>query len=263
MCNKKIVTVLVPNYKTLKLTKVCLRLIKKNTDLNKVHVIVIDNDSRDDSTKYLRSLNWIELIERKGVNGEGGPMSHARALDLALTKVTTPFVIAIHTDTFVIHPNWLNILLQPFENKNVGGVGSWKLEIDGFLKILGKKIEYFFKLLLNKKINRQRFDKNYHYIRSHCAAYRVRYIKSVKSSFSDKNESAGKVLHEKMKQAGYEMIFLKSDHLNKYVNHINHATQAINAKFNIRSAGKSLKNYFSYMNKKEIIDILKDDRLDH
>ena len=45
MCNKKIVTVLVPNYKTLKLTKVCLRLIKKNTDLNKVHVIVIDNDS--------------------------------------------------------------------------------------------------------------------------------------------------------------------------------------------------------------------------
>ncbi|MGA1443260.1 MAG: glycosyltransferase family 2 protein, partial [Methylophilaceae bacterium] len=104
MCNKKIATVLVPNYKTLKLTKVCLRLIKKNTDLKKVHVIVIDNDSKDDSTKYLRSLNWIELIERKGIKGEGGPMSHARALDLALTKVTTPFVIAIHTDTFVIHP---------------------------------------------------------------------------------------------------------------------------------------------------------------
>ena len=65
MCNKKIATVLVPNYKTLKLTKVCLRLIKKNTDLKKVNVIVIDNNSKDDSTKYLKSLKWIELIERK------------------------------------------------------------------------------------------------------------------------------------------------------------------------------------------------------
>jgi hypothetical protein len=190
-------------------------------------------------------------------------MSHARALDLALTKVTTPFVIAIHTDTFVIHPNWLNILLHPFENKNVGGVGSWKLEMDGFLKILGKKIEYFLKIFLNKEINRQRFDQNYHYIRSHCAAYRVSYIRAIKSSFSDGNESAGKVLHEKMKQAGYEMIILKSNYLNKYVNHINHATQAINAEFDIRSAGKILKNYFSYMNKKEIISILKDDHLDN
>jgi len=135
--------------------------------------------------------------------------------------------------------------------------------MDGFLKILGKKIEYFLKIFLNKEINRQRFDQNYHYIRSHCAAYRVSYIRAIKSSFSDGNESAGKVLHEKMKQAGYEMIILKSNYLNKYVNHINHATQAINAEFDIRSAGKILKNYFSYMNKKEIISILKDDHLDN
>jgi len=41
MQNKKIATILIPNFKTYKLTKVCLRLIRKFTDLNKVEVRVI------------------------------------------------------------------------------------------------------------------------------------------------------------------------------------------------------------------------------
>ena len=66
-------------------------------------------------------------------------MSQCKSFRFSSYKVTTPFVIAIHTDTFVIHPNWLNILLHPFENKNVGGVGSWKLEMDWFFKNFREK----------------------------------------------------------------------------------------------------------------------------
>ena len=58
-------------------------------------------------------------------------------------------------------------------------------------------------------------------------------------------------------------FFLESNLLNKYVNHINHATQAINDEFRIRTANKVIKNYFSYMNKNEIREILKDDTLDN
>ena len=59
------------------------------------------------------------------------------------------------------------------------------------------------------------------------------------------------------------MVFLDSNLLNKYVNHINHATQAINKEFGIRSASKVIKNYFSYMNRNDIREILKDDTLDN
>ena len=70
------VTILIPNYKTLMLTKLCLRLIRKHTEKSMIHVIVIDNDSNDESTEYLRSLKWIELIERKKVEGEIPALSH-------------------------------------------------------------------------------------------------------------------------------------------------------------------------------------------
>ena len=105
-----LVTILVPNYKTLELTKLCLRLLRKYTDSNKAHVIVIDNDSRDDSTEYLRSLSWIEFLERKNIPGDPAPVSHGLALDLALAKVTTPYVLSVHTDTLVKRADWLDFL---------------------------------------------------------------------------------------------------------------------------------------------------------
>ena len=157
----KQVTIIVPNYKTYELTKVCLRLLRKNTDLNHADVIVVDNNSNDESTKYLKNLHWIKFIHRDGIPNEGGPMSHARALDLAMENIDTPYVIVIHTDTFMIHPGWLNILMQPFNDPDVAGVGSWKLEQKNIFQRLGKHIEYLFKKLQKNKTNNQRFNKDY------------------------------------------------------------------------------------------------------
>lgn len=120
------VTILIPNYRTLKLTKLCLRLIRKYTEPNLIHVIVIDNNSRDDSLDYLRSLNWIELIERKGVKDESPSLAHSRALDLALERVKTPYTLSIHTDTLVKDRQWLTALLGEMEKEtDIAGVGSW------------------------------------------------------------------------------------------------------------------------------------------
>ena len=62
---EKLVTILVPNYKTPEITKICMRLIRKFTDFNVVDVIVIDNNSNDASLDYLKTLKWITLLERK------------------------------------------------------------------------------------------------------------------------------------------------------------------------------------------------------
>ena len=65
-----ILSILIINYKTPDLTKLCLRLLRKHTDLSKVKIIVVDNDSADESLEYLRKLSWITLIERKKLPGE-------------------------------------------------------------------------------------------------------------------------------------------------------------------------------------------------
>lgn len=71
------------NYQTFDLTKICLNLLKKHIDAgllvpNKVDIGVVDNDSKDESTDYLRTLDWINLIERKPVGQETGFAAHGR-----------------------------------------------------------------------------------------------------------------------------------------------------------------------------------------
>ncbi len=228
------VSILVPNYKTLDLTKICLRLLRKNTDRNLIKVIVIDNDSKDSSTEYLRTLDWIHLIERPSQEGESGGMAHARALDKGLTRVDTPYVMSIHTDTFVHHPEWLIFLLREIEkHDNIAGVGSWKLESkSGFRRVL-KRVEsaiqsIVFPLLGKGYGQLEGKGDNFYYLRSHCALYRCDFIRKLGLSFSQDNDTAGRTLHKALVDQGYEMIFLPSETLMHYILHVNHATMVLN-----------------------------------
>lgn len=264
------VTILIPNYKTLDLTKLCLRLIRKHTDLSLAKVIVIDNDSKDDSLTYLRTLSWIELIERQSIPGESPALSHSRALDLALARVTTPYVLSIHTDTLMRNKEWLPYLLQYIKNNNkVAGVGSWKLESKPYWKNALKTIERTFQRLLfsisgKKNHAIEGLDHNHFYLRSHCALYRMDLIKQYQLSFADGEEVAGKAMHRKLIQQGFDMIFLASDELLQYMDHINHATTVLNPYLSRREKSvikgrrrieKSLASFNSYA-------ILQDESLD-
>lgn len=230
----KQVTILVPNYKTPEITKICMRLLRKYTDFNLVEVIAIDNHSADASLDYLRSLSWVKLIERQPLADDTVPLSHSRALDLALAEVTTPFVLSIHTDTFVKRADWLDVLLQPFQDQpQLAGVGSWKLESKSRLQRWGIRFEQCWKKTLHdwfgyQGYNPDRLDESQHYLRSHCALYRMDVIRALDTDFSDGNLTAGRVMHQKMVAAGYQMLFLDSLQLGQYVDHLNHATLIFN-----------------------------------
>lgn len=244
MKNKQ-VTILIPNYKTFTLTKKCLDLIKKHTDLSLAKVIVIDNQSQDESIKYLRTINWIELIERKPGLGESTISNHSRALDAALKRVDTPYVLSIHTDTFVRRSDWLNFLIDQIEqDRTIAGVGSWKLEFKPWHRRFFKWIEEKYqrmiqKIFKNKKYNISGINDKFYYLRSHCALYRTDLIRQSNTCFSDGDDTAGKYMHQKLTRAGYQMIFLPSEILGKYVTHINHATMVLNPTLGIRK--KTLK----------------------
>jgi len=228
------VSILIPNYKTPDLAKICLRLIRKNTDHDRIEVIVIDNDSRDASTDYLRSLDWIRLIERTGVPGETVGQSHARALNLGLEQVKTPYVLSIHTDTLIHHPGWLDFLLQKIErSENIAGVGSWKLESKPLLQRSFKRIEQAVQSVLFPLLGKgagqiEGRGDNFYYLRSHCALYRTDRIRRHHLSFSQGDDTAGKMMHKALLDAGYDMVFLPPETLIRYLYHANHATMVLN-----------------------------------
>ncbi|GAI92305.1 unnamed protein product, partial [marine sediment metagenome] len=109
-------TICVTNYKTLDFTRLCLRSIRKFTRYP-YEVIVVDNDSQDESLEYLKRLSWIRLIERRHKAGERrGSYDEGAALDLGLQNCNTEFYISMHSDTFVQKDNWLTELISCFRN---------------------------------------------------------------------------------------------------------------------------------------------------
>jgi GT2 family glycosyltransferase len=242
---EKKLTILLPNYKTLNLTKLCLHSIRKYTDINRVKVIVIDNDSNDDSLDYLRSVKWITLIERKDIAGEEPAAMHARALDEGLARVDTEYVLSMHTDTIVSSPDWLDYLLNIIEpDDRIAGVGSWKLEQQSAFKQYAKRLESFFQTriwfpLVGKKSKITGTADNFYYLRSHCALYRTALIQQYSNGFHDEGDTAGRVLHRKLAAQGFKMVFLPAEQLIKYMRHLNHATMILNPEISGKKTGSA------------------------
>lgn len=267
---KELVTILVPNYKTRDLIKLCLRLLRKYVDLNLAKIIVIDNHSEDASTEYLRTLSWITLIERKEIPGESPVQSHSRALDDALDRVDTPYVVSIHSDSLVKHIGWLPFLIKQLERRpNIAGVGSWKLESKPLWRRMLKNIERYTQLSYYKFIGKTQHPvegvgKNYYYLRSHCAIYRTDLLKKFNLHFSDGDMVAGKVMHKRLVDEGYEMVFIPSEILSKYIEHINHATAVLNPELSSRekSVIKGLRRMQTSLARMNADAILEDASLD-
>lgn len=264
------VTVLIPNYKTLTITTLCLRLLRKHSDLDRLRVIAIDNDSGDASTEYLRSLNWIELIERPAASDDTPSLSHSRALDLGLARVQTPYVLSFHTDTFVRRSGWLDLLLAPVrQDPQVVGVGSWKLEDKPLYKRLAKGLESRVQTVWYGLLGRDRSHLEgtaYHqqYLRSHCALYRTDLLRRYGLTFSAERDTAGRVMHQRLAAAGHRLIFLRSEQLSPYIVHLNHATMVLNPELgsrqrSIRQGQRRIRQILASM---DAATILADDSLD-
>jgi len=109
------VTICIVNYKTLELTRLCLRSLRKYTHYPH-RVMVVDNDSQDASADYLKSLQWIQLVERKDKTTDAtGGYAHAAALDMGLELCKTPYFMSLHSDTRIHWDGWLNEFMQYFE----------------------------------------------------------------------------------------------------------------------------------------------------
>ena len=228
------VTILLPSFRTRELTCLCLRLLRRHTDPALARVLVIDNDSGDESLDYLRGVAWIELLERRRPPGEQPHVSHARALDLGFERVETPYVLSLHTDSFVLRPDWLPWLLAPLEaDPGLAGVGAWKQgERSGWrhrLKLIERGVERRLRPLLGLGAGRvEGLGENFFYLRSHCALYRTAPLRALGLSFALREGPAGKWLHRGLVEAGWRMKLLQEAELAPYLLHANRATQVLN-----------------------------------
>lgn len=261
-------TICIVNYKTLKLTKCCLRSIRKFTKYPH-EVIVIDNDSNDESLDYLRSLDWIRLIQRNTKDDASGGHSHSAALDLGLANCNTEFFISMHSDTLVQKENWLTELIGYFgRDKNISCVGSGKIE-------LVSKWRQFLKAITDFKTFKRKLlrapdplGKYRYYNRTICSLYRTDILRREKLSFLKDREiglTSGKKLYFELLERGYETVELSSSVMGRYIVHLAHATQVVNqGEFSLRKKTISKCNRLieKVISSAEFKSILNDDSLD-
>lgn len=262
-------TFCIVNYKTLDFTRLCLRSIRKFTDYP-YEVLVIDNNSADQSLEYLRSLKWIRLIERDTASDVSGGHSHGAALDMGLENCNTEFFISMHSDTFVRRSGWLSELISYFNNdENIACVGSDKLELAPQWQILLKKaldFETFKRKLLRKPDPSGKYR---YYNRSICCLYRTAVLKKENLTFvmgREKGLTAGKKLYFELVDRGYKTVELKAALMSRYLIHLAHATQVVNPQeFSLRKKTTRKVSHLvsKVMSLDDIRSILEDDSLDN
>ncbi|MBN2584045.1 MAG: glycosyltransferase family 2 protein [Planctomycetes bacterium] len=226
------VSIVLPHFETPLLARLCLRAIRKRTDVP-FEVIVVDNASTDgESLDYLRRVSWIRLIERPAdtVPPEAA-LAHATALNIGLAEARGEFLLAMHTDTLPLRDDWLAALRQPMlDDPKLAALGADKIDGPGpvmaAMKPLGNGKAY--RRLLCRMLGREvpeRLRERPPHARSFCALYRRKALVDGKLDFlARRYKTAGEDIYHGLAELGYHVRLLPPREMRQLVEHVVHAT---------------------------------------
>jgi glycosyltransferase involved in cell wall biosynthesis len=229
----ELASIVIPNFRTEELARLCLRAIRRLTD-QPYEVIVVDNHSQDESLEYLRRIRWIRLIERGPEADVRAPQAHADAMDLGMAAAHGTWLVSMHTDTIVRCQGWLQSLIARLEaNPRAAALGSDKIDYDSALYRSMKRMwdTHRMKSFLRRATGRPpdpRFAPVAWYPRSFCSIYRLEVVRRLGLSWQlGTHRAAGEGLYRGLVKAGYEGIKLAPNEMREYVEHVSHATALI------------------------------------
>jgi GT2 family glycosyltransferase len=226
-------SIVMVNYKTLQLTSSALEFLRKAIDVSKVPVWVVDNYSGDESTEYLRSLDWIHLIERSIDAPETGALAHGRALDMVLERVNTKYLLLMHTDTFLYDASIIQMMLNAMKNDpTVFAVGCIDQIDRGWLRTIWRHSSRFMKHYSRKTMLALGFSsrqpKPYYevYLKSFCALWNVEIIKAHAMHFSMSDRTPGYEMQDRLTSHGYKIVYIPPRKMFRYLDHVQSGTVA-------------------------------------
>lgn len=231
ICGLSDLSIAIVNYKTPDVTPVCLELLRAAINPARTPIWVVDNASRDASLDYLRSLDWIHLMERSPVPGEPGFMAHGCALDMILERVTTPYLLLMHTDTFVYDPAILSILLKKCAaSDKIAAVGclepTWRSLPHAFLRYVARGAKYHYRkarLALGLKSRRPKLHYETH-LKSFFALWNVDLVKRHGMTFSMGSRNPGYEMQDQLTALGYQFMPVSPRLIFRHLDHIDKAT---------------------------------------
>jgi GT2 family glycosyltransferase len=221
------------NYKTCEMTRTCLELLQRHLADRDVPVWVVDNNSADDSTTYLRSLSWINLIERVQPAGEPGHIAHGKALDMILERIDTDYVLLMHTDTFIYDEKVFKLMLDLCsQDPKVAAVGCVEQLDRGLLRTAwrfgSRYCKHHYRRMLQALGIPGRLPKPWkeEHLKSFCTLWNSKAMKQQGLHFCMDERVPGYTLQDRMLASGYSIVEIPARRLFKYLDHIQSGTVA-------------------------------------
>lgn len=226
------ISVCVPHWQVLSYIQPCLRSIRKHSAGADLEVLVIDNGSRDESLDWLRSLDWIRLIERPEEVHTNWPENVFTAWDRGLREATGEYYITMHSDVFIKRDGWLDPLVREIDkSEKIAASGTWKLEIEHWLYAAQKRwlglASAGARRLVGKKAPVT--VRQGHYPRDFCAMYRREILLEHDLTFRCifDNRGGGYSIARQLWERGYQMGMVPVREMATYIEHVAHGTAAV------------------------------------
>lgn len=127
------VSVIVLTYNNLNFTKLCLNSLLHWSDYPNLEIIIVDNNSSDDTPEYLAELNarypTIQVIQNKTNEG------FAKGNNIGLIAATGDYLVLLNNDT-IVTPGWILTMLRHLQaDPSIGLIGAVTNNIGNEAKI--------------------------------------------------------------------------------------------------------------------------------
>ena len=124
------VSIVIPNKDQVKLLKKCIDSITKLTTYDNYEVVIIENNSDEEST--------FDYYSTVGTTAPGRPQNskirilrypdkgfnYSKLINFGVNNVSSDYVLQLNNDTVLLTPNWLELMLGYAQRRDVGAVGA-------------------------------------------------------------------------------------------------------------------------------------------
>ncbi|HUD08279.1 MAG TPA: glycosyltransferase family 2 protein [Candidatus Saccharimonadales bacterium] len=190
------VSIVIPAYNEQCHLALCLEAIK-NQNVKPYQVIVVDNNSSDNTAKIAKSYSFVKLLHE---NNHGIVFARNTGFDAASGSI----IARIDADT-IIPTNWIENIQNIFTNENIDAVSGSVSYYDAPFNYLNAFTDLFFRAKIAGKLN-----KTVGYLYGCNMALTRRSWKSVRHktcSSNDVHEDLDLAIH--LKQSGFNIVFDK------------------------------------------------------
>ena len=216
---KPILSIIIPQFKTPELIRLCVRAIKQFSVLNP-EIIVIDNNSKDASIDYLKQVKNITLVENK--RKCSGIDAHKLALDIGVKKANGKWILFFHSDSIVLKKGWDKDLLDLVE-KHPGTIGITTIfrDVNRFMPWYSRFHRYlkeknsFFNYTLNTTDTK---------IMSYCFLIEKQFLLKTEYQFKDSIGDVGVSLYHEYIKNKKPFILMGRNMLNRFIWHTSNAS---------------------------------------